>query len=162
MDISFWDKATSIYQADIYCLDRWLVTSWRFFFVIYLRSTSFWSRLFALTTQLRPSLYLPVAATTSGGWLQPFAVPAASTPCERPASPPLQTTPIFLFSLLAIGRFLYRTRDRNSVALPMPATVLHEYICTQQIRVYSIHPFRCKVSYRLPWFERSRTVSSWY
>ena len=27
----------------------------------------FLSRLFALTEQLRPSLYLPVAATTSGG-----------------------------------------------------------------------------------------------
>ena len=27
----------------------------------------FLSRLFALTKQLRPSLYLPVAATTSGG-----------------------------------------------------------------------------------------------
>ena len=29
--------------------------------------TFFLSRLFALTKQLRPSLYLPVAATTSGG-----------------------------------------------------------------------------------------------
>lgn len=25
---------------------------------------------------------------------------------------------------------------------------LYEYICPQQIRVYLIHPFRCKVSYR--------------
>jgi len=37
------------------------------FFNIYLRSTTFCKRLFARTKQLRPSLYLPVAATTSGG-----------------------------------------------------------------------------------------------
>ena len=47
-----------------------------FFFYTYLRSADFLSRLFALTMQLRPALYLPVAATTSGGGLQPFAVPA--------------------------------------------------------------------------------------
>ena len=37
------------------------------FFCTYLQSTDFLQRLFALTKQLRPSLYLPVAATTSGG-----------------------------------------------------------------------------------------------
>ncbi len=36
-------------------------------FYTYLRSTTFYNRLFALTKQLRPALYLPVAATTSGG-----------------------------------------------------------------------------------------------
>ena len=36
-----------------------------FFFYTYLRSADFLSRLFALTMQLRPTLYLPVAATTS-------------------------------------------------------------------------------------------------
>lgn len=37
------------------------------FFYLYLRSTDFLLCLFALTKQLRPALYLPVAATTSGG-----------------------------------------------------------------------------------------------
>ena len=37
------------------------------FFYTYLRSTELLSRLFALTKQLRTSLYLPVAAITSGG-----------------------------------------------------------------------------------------------
>ena len=37
------------------------------FFCTYLQSTDFLQRLFALTKQLRPSLYLPVGATTSGG-----------------------------------------------------------------------------------------------
>jgi hypothetical protein len=37
-------------------------------FLLYLPTVYlFLSRLFALTEQLRPSLYLPVAATTSGG-----------------------------------------------------------------------------------------------
>ena len=37
-------------------------------FLLYLPTVyHFLSRLFALTKQLRPSLYLPVAATTSGG-----------------------------------------------------------------------------------------------
>jgi hypothetical protein len=46
--------------------DRWLVKVGSFLLhlpTVYL----FLSRLFALTKQLRPSLYLPVAATTSGG-----------------------------------------------------------------------------------------------
>ena len=37
------------------------------FLYTYLRSPIFLSRLFALTKQLRSALYLPVAATTSGG-----------------------------------------------------------------------------------------------
>jgi hypothetical protein len=41
------------------------VTGQRFFFYTYLRSADFLPRLFALTMQLRPTLYLPVAATTS-------------------------------------------------------------------------------------------------
>ena len=46
-------------------------------FLLYLPTVyHFLLRLFALTKQLRPSLYLPVAAATSGGRLQPFAVPA--------------------------------------------------------------------------------------
>ena len=46
-------------------------------FLLYLPTVYlFLSRLFALTKQLRPALYLPVAAFTSGGRLQPFAVPA--------------------------------------------------------------------------------------
>ena len=58
------------------------------FLYTYLRSTTFCYVCLHWTKQLRPALYLPVAATTSGGWLQPFAVPAAHTPCERPAWPP--------------------------------------------------------------------------
>lgn len=38
-------------------LDRWLVMSWRFFFVTYLRSTELLSHLFALTKQLRPDMH---------------------------------------------------------------------------------------------------------
>ena len=46
-------------------------------FLLYLPTVYlFLSRLFALTKQLRPLLYLPVASITSGGCLQPFAVPA--------------------------------------------------------------------------------------
>ena len=46
-------------------------------FLLYLPTVYlFLSRLFALSKQLRPSLYLLVAATTSGERLQPFAVPA--------------------------------------------------------------------------------------
>ena len=54
--------------------------------------------------QLRPSLYLPVAAATSGGRLQPFAVPAAYTPCERPA----------------LQGFTSSALVPNTVALPIP------------------------------------------
>ena len=75
-----------------------------FFFYTYLRSADFLPRLFALTKQLRLALYLPVAATTSGGRLQPFAVPAAYTPCERPA----------------LQGFTSSALLHNTIALPIP------------------------------------------
>ena len=43
------------------------VTGQRIFFYTYLRSTTFRYVCSPWTKQLRPSLYLPVAATTSGG-----------------------------------------------------------------------------------------------
>ena len=105
------------------------MTSQRFFFCTYLRSTLSIIVRSPWTKQLLPSLYLPVAATTSGGWLQPFAVPAAHTPCERPADL-ARGDPMFL-SLLDFLRGLdHRTRYWNWDALPM-LVVLDEYICMQ-------------------------------
>ena len=53
----------------------------------------------------------------------------------------------FLFFCLSL-RACFSPPIRKLSALPM-LVVFNEYICKQQIRVYSIHPFRCKVSYRL-------------
>ena len=58
-------KGINLTLAKVTSCDRWLVTSRRFFFYTYLRSTSFCHVCSPWTKQRRPSLYLPVAATTS-------------------------------------------------------------------------------------------------
>ena len=72
--------------------------------------------------------------------------------------------PVFSFSsCLSAESFFHRTRDRNSVALLLIVQFLGAFsICyrTQRVRVYLIHPFRCKVSYRYVDLKGHAPVSS--
>lgn len=72
--------------------------------------------------------------------------------------------PVFSFSsCLSAESFFHRTRDRNSVALLLTVQFPGAFsICyrTQRVRVYLIHPFRCKVSYRYVDLKGHAPVSS--
>ena len=108
------------------------------FFCTYLRSTDFLLRLCALTKQLRPALYLPVAATTSGGQLQPFAVPADIYTLR--ASGLTTPKPGSYFLIVCHLRAWFFALDAAIVCYAK-YMFLYEYICPQQIRVYLIQSF---------------------
>ena len=93
-------------------------------FLLYLPTVyHFLQHLFALTKQLRTSLYLPVAAITSGGRLQPFAVPAAHTPCER----------------RALQGFTSSAFVSNTVALPIPNAGENERFYSRSVQYSAIN-----------------------
>ena len=67
--------------------------------------------------------------------------------CRHPFVMAAFSLPIFSFLIACHLRAWFFAPDTEIVCYAK-YMFLYEYICPQQIRVYLIHPFRCKVSYR--------------
>ena len=125
-----------------------------------------------LLTRDEPAVFFSSSLVRPDQAAAPCTLPAggcnylrcATTPCERPASLPPPDHPHFsFFSCLSAGDFSIAPTTRNNDAVPIDCFRAHSafVIRLSAVCVYSIHPFRCKVSYRLPCLKGRAEFRRW-